>query len=110
KSKPAKEKLATSPDDPAANAEWGRYLCLVKNNFADGLPLLAKGSDAKLQAAAKADLADPKDGKDQVAAGDKWFALAEEASDMEETLLRLRAEYWYRKGLSDISGLEKTRI
>lgn len=110
KVKPARDKLTKEPDDPAANAEWGLYLCLVKNNFAAGLPLLAKGSNAKYQAAAKLDLAQPEDGKGQIAVGDQWYALSDDASPTEQALLRLRAESWYRQGVSDLSGLEKTRV
>ena len=53
---PAVKALAANPDDPAANAAVGRYHCLRRGDWARGLPLLAKGNNPKLKAAADADL------------------------------------------------------
>ncbi|HZE96450.1 MAG TPA: hypothetical protein VE981_05460, partial [Planctomycetota bacterium] len=45
KVKKAKELLMTDPAEPAANLAVGRFQCFVKDNWAGGLPYLAKGSD-----------------------------------------------------------------
>src|SRR5262249_35252603 len=48
--------LQQKPDDPDANLATGKYLCFRKGEWARGLPCLAAGSDAALQALAKKDL------------------------------------------------------
>src|SRR5262249_43078345 len=54
---PDRKALRANPDAPAAAAKVGRFLCLVKGDWDAGLPLLAKGNDPKLKAAAEKDLA-----------------------------------------------------
>jgi hypothetical protein len=44
--------LKDKPTDPAANLTAGSYLCFVKGDWDRGVPMLALGSDAKLQAVA----------------------------------------------------------
>jgi serine/threonine-protein kinase len=41
--------LETNADDPAANSAVGKFLCLVKEDWGKGLPMLAKGSDENLK-------------------------------------------------------------
>ena len=40
----AKATLIESPSDVSAAHEWGRFLCIYKNDWKDGLPLWAKGN------------------------------------------------------------------
>ncbi len=56
RAKLALEKLAKLPDDPGANLAVGSYLCFYQRDWEKGLPMLAKGEDAKLKGAAVADL------------------------------------------------------
>jgi len=74
RAKQANTTLAKKPDDPEANFTAGKYLCLVKGDWDKGLPLLAKGSDAKLKELAQKELAGPKDAAEQAAVGDGWWA------------------------------------
>src|SRR5439155_8519655 len=48
--------LKKQPDDPAANLAVGKYLCLSKGDWLDGLPYLAKSGDATLKELAVLDL------------------------------------------------------
>ena len=73
----AMKKTAANPADADANLALGRWHCFVKGNWEKGLPMLVKGKDADLSAAAKQDLAGPKDAKSQMDLGDAWWALAE---------------------------------
>lgn len=98
--KKAREVLATTPDDPAANLAAGRHLCLAKGDWEAGLPHLAKGSDAGLKALAARDLANPAEAKEQMAVGDAWWDLG----------LRRRAVHWYSKALPSSSGLTRARL
>ena len=40
----AMETLKGKPDDPEANLIAGKYLCLAKGDWPNGLPMLAKSS------------------------------------------------------------------
>lgn len=91
----AVEKLKVDPQDASANLAAGRYLAFVKGDWAGGLPLLAKGSDAKLKAAATADLANPKSASDRAAVGELWFQLAAE-DESSRSAARKRALFWYQ--------------
>jgi len=104
----ARETLATTPEDPASNAAVGRYLCLLKGDWTEGLPHLAKGSDETTRALAAADLAGPPDAAAQNLLGDGWWDLAEKERPSTE-LLHERAAIWYFKALPKLSGLSKTK-
>src|SRR6185436_11513533 len=93
-------------DDPAANLTAGRFTCLAAGDWAKGLPMLAKGSDALLKAAAEKELA----GED-AAAGDAWWAAAEKERTTEyKKRMQARAARWYLAALTDASGLAKLQI
>jgi hypothetical protein len=103
------EKLKSTPDDPAANLAVGRFLCFTKGDWPRGLPLLAKGSDAALKAAAQADIAEPSEASEQVLVADKWWDLAtKEPSAPRKQQLRQRAAYWYEKAGPGLTSLRKT--
>jgi len=102
-------KLQATPDDPALNLLCGRYLALTRGEWAKALPMLAKGADADLKAAAEKDLADPKEAPGQLEAGNVWWELAQKRPD-EKRGLNERAAYWYRKAQGELSGIEKSRI
>src|SRR5205814_958169 len=62
----ARETLRDKPDDLAASLVLGKYLCLVKQDWPQALPLLAKSGDAKLAPLAKQDLQGTADAAEQV--------------------------------------------
>ena len=80
KLKPLIQILRNQPNDAAANLAVGRFLCFSKGQFDEGLPLLAKGNDAAVQALASKDLAKPTAAAAQVEVADLWFDLAEAES------------------------------
>lgn len=87
------EGLADNPEDPQLNLIVGEYRCFVQGRWEEGLPLLAKGSDAVLSGIATADLRNPRD-EDQKVVADEWLRIAEGRRDPERTILG-RAIYWY---------------
>jgi hypothetical protein len=107
----AMKKLESDPNDAAANLAVGKFRCLIANEWAEGLPLLAKGSDEALKKAATDDLADPSDPSDQVKVGDAWWSVGEkESSDSFKASLRRRAGVWYERALPELSGLKRTAV
>jgi hypothetical protein len=101
--------LARKPDDPEANLACGRYACLVKEDWAHGLPMLAKGSDPQWKAAAEMELAGPTEAARQIALADAWWEAAQDKSDPEKTALLGRAARWYRLAQPSATGLDKAK-
>lgn len=100
--------LAADPEDPAANLEVGRYLCLFKGDWVKGLPHLAKGSDAALKEAAGKDMATP---PAPVEAADAWYELAQkEKVSAAKARLFERALHAYERDLPELKGLTKVRV
>lgn len=112
--KTARAKLATAPDDPEANLIVGRYLCLRKNNWPEGLPLLAKASDAAWKELGKQEAAAPQEASDQVKVADLWWDAAakrgEKKDDPWQKLMQARAIYWYRTAMPNLTGLTLTKV
>lgn len=107
-----RETLAASPDDAEANLAWGVFRAFVKGSFEDGLPHLAKGSDAELRKLAEADLRGPKEAIDQVEAGHGWMERAAKEPAAHQGALLRRAEDWYERAkgrlrLEECAQLEK---
>jgi len=105
----ATETLKTKPDDPGANLLVGRNLCLYKNRWDEGLPMLAKSNDP-IGNAAQQDLSKPADSPAQIRTGDLWWDLAERESGTAKSALGKRAGYWYEKAMPGAVGLERTRL
>lgn len=57
--KPQLVALKLDPANPEANLAVGRWYCFSNDDWEDGLPLLAAGSDANLKAVATGDLSQP---------------------------------------------------
>jgi hypothetical protein len=104
----ARQALADNADDPAANLLVGRYLCLVKEDWSAGLPLLAKGTDATLSAPAHWDLQKPLEGGKMMEVADAWWALAERQTGLARRRLRARAAKWYQQALPVVDGLARS--
>jgi WD40 repeat protein len=102
--------LHKDPEDPEANRVVGKCLCLTRGRWETGLPRLAKCADPKLKDLAVKDLAQPKEPKAQVAAGDGWWTLAQDADQHVNDQLCLRAHHWYSQALPGLTGLLMARV
>ena len=100
--------LMTEPDNAAANLRAGRWLCLERNDWPVGLPLIVKSRHATLAPAAEQDLAAPTVSEEILACADRWHELGM-ASEVDRGLL-VRAAYWYQLALPLASGLAKAKI
>ncbi len=91
--------LEGKPEDYLVTA---KFYALVKGDWKAAIPLLAKGSDAKLKEAAEADLGEPKSPDEQVALAERWWALGEK--------YRERALHWYGTAWLLSTGVAKERL
>lgn len=108
--KKARQARTVNPDDPAACTTVGQFECIYRGNWEAGLPLLAKGDQAALKAAAAKDLAAPPEPSGQVEAGDAWWELSEKETGMPRESLRSRALFWYGRALPRVTGLTKVKL
>ncbi len=105
----ARKTLASSPDDPAAKVAWGRWLCLRKHNWEEGLPLLAGSSHVQLKGLAERDLKAPASKTPMIELGNDWLTFAKSEKDHSEALFADRAMFWFQRALETSAGLEKNR-
>jgi hypothetical protein len=77
----ARRMLATTPDDPQANACVGRYLCFVADDWQAGLQLLAKGPTSEAREIAVSEIGLPKavrlDTQQVFVLAGRWWKLSE---------------------------------
>jgi hypothetical protein len=105
----AVELLDTTADDPQSNLTVGSYYCFVKRRWEDGLPMLARGSNARLAHVAQCELVSPQSSEEQVAMADRWWNLAESGGRFEEAM-RDRAAYWYALALPNLpAGIQRVK-
>jgi hypothetical protein len=110
KLKTARETLATSPDDAEAALLVGKHLCLVKNQWDEGLPLLAKSTDEVWKKLAEQEQTKPRDPDPQVDLGDLWWTESEKDKSGMKSGMQRRAAFWYTKARSGLGGLTRARI
>jgi len=103
--------LKSDPNDAAANVSAGRFLCLVRGRWEEGVKLLAKGSDAALRDAATKEAGKPAAAPAQAEAGDAWSEAADkERNPVLKGRLHARAAHWYEQALPNLTGLAQARV
>lgn len=110
--KEAVKTLENSPDDPDANLTVGRYRCLLKREWSDGLRYLEKGSDENLRGLAERGLATTVTPIDTLALADAWwgFAIERDLTELETRNIQSWASHLYQRALPDLTGLSKVRV
>jgi hypothetical protein len=109
---PARQKLKTAPDDAAANSAVGQYLCFDRDDWKQGLPLLAKGTKSATTEAAALDLAATGDSAKAIEVGDFWWTIGDNESGARQLSIRRRAAMWYSLAAEDgkATGLKRTLL
>ncbi len=106
KSKAALARLTAAPGDAASNGTLGRFYCLWKGQWRDGLLMLSKGTDPLLKDLAARDLKSP-EGEAARALADAYWLLSEKHAGTARANLRGRSARWYAAALPTLKGLEK---
>jgi hypothetical protein len=109
---PQLEKLLTDPKDAAANLAAGSFECYVAENWARGLPMLAKGSDVELAKLAGEDLTAENSVEIEtlLKLGDSWWAIAAKAASSEQIKIRRHAQGLYARCEGKLSPLQRIKI
>jgi hypothetical protein len=106
----AMKKLQTDPNDALANETVGRYLCLVKGHWHEGLPLLVRGADVNLRVVATIDLETTRSPQQTAALADKYWEMASDQKPPHTRNLHLRAVFYYQSAAAQLAGgLEKVK-
>lgn len=100
--------LKSKPNDPASNLAVGEYLCFNKGNWKDGLPHLARGSDAALKQLSGIEMSAASDSAAQADLAERWWSLAEQNPQLPQHAVRAHAADLYRHALPDLGGLAET--
>jgi hypothetical protein len=109
KAQSAAPMLSADPINPAANADYGKYLCFVKKDWNQGILMLALGDDAKLKALAQQELDELSPTRPEQL-GDNWWDAVDKEGEFVKGQGQARAAYWYRKALPELSGLRKAQV
>ncbi len=105
-----RRQLAVTPNDRSLNTKLGKLYCFRRSDWAQGLPPLAKGSDAQLATLAAATLALTEKSDSLVAVGDGWWNWGE-TQDRDTALETKRfAATLFREALPTATGLERAAL
>jgi len=105
-----RETFLANPTDHVAAAGWGEYLCIYKNEWEEGLPLLARGEN-DYAIAAKGDTGSSTNATEELAVGDQWYKLgADEKRKVPQRFLMDRAASWYEKSAKKLTGFNKAKV
>lgn len=107
---PMHTKLLESPDDPDANLAVGRFLCFYKGEWTKGLPLLAKASDADLEAVANLELDPSASAEGRMKVANAWLERGRKAKSPVSDILLARASRLYRNSFADLRGVNRARV
>lgn len=102
--RPFLAKLEQEPTNPEANLALGRFRCLRKGDWSNGLPILAAGGDAPPAVLAAREL---RGTAPAVELADGWWNLAESDQEGHKEQLRIHAARWYAEALPTLDGPAK---
>ena len=103
----AEEALAKDPANSEANLIVGRWRCFHKNDWPNGLPLLALGSDEKLKAVARQEMEAPETAEQQVQLANNWWDLSQKETGANRDSIRFHAAEIYQEALSKLDANPK---
>jgi len=107
---PLLKKLADDPANPELNLDAGRVLCLKADRWDEGLPLLAKGSDAALARLARNEAREPTSANAVIILADGWWDWAAGQKSPWKLLAQSHAAKLYGQVVNDLQGLDRARV
>ncbi|MFT5522891.1 MAG: hypothetical protein ACI9HK_000835, partial [Pirellulaceae bacterium] len=89
-------------------AQWGRFLCLYKNQWEVGLELWNRGNELSdpMVSLVQLDVQNPTGVKERISVADQWWQAHEKATDiLPKRFFAQRASFWYRAAFADLKGI-----
>lgn len=109
--RPLQDVLATQPDDLDANRELGAFLCAVKADWQNGLPMLLKSGNSELVAAAEKEWQLGSQSSSHVDMADAWWEVSQKTVDASLAAgFGQRAKYWYLKALAAVAAEDRLSL
>ncbi|EAQ82403.1 DUF1559 family PulG-like putative transporter [Blastopirellula marina] len=97
--------------NPEGNLLVGRYLCLHRNQWQQGLPFLAKCSNPKIKDAALLELESPTAPAIQAEIGDMWWDAVAGFNPVEKKRIQSRAAQWYQAAVNGLpNNIERIKV
>lgn len=106
----AQAALKTNPTDPEANLTVGKQICFVEDKWTEGLPMLARGSDATLKQLATEEMRKPTAPEEQAKLGKGWLEFAGTAAGPAWKVSQQRAAHWCREACPKLTGAAKAEV
>ncbi len=111
RSKRALAVIKSNPDDGKANEELGNFLCLVENNFEQGLNHWAKSKKIPLVTVATLERRFAAgDNDEELPIAEAWFQVGEKRKTYRDARCLARARHWYDLARHKRSGLYLKKI
>jgi len=95
--------------DVKSAAKLGRFRCLTKGDWGNGIKLMARGDDTYAALAAR-DITPTEDPVERMLRGNAWVKEAEHAEQQYRYQTRVRAAHWYKLALPDLKDRDAVRI
>ncbi|MEO8496856.1 MAG: hypothetical protein ABI614_17435, partial [Planctomycetota bacterium] len=103
--------LEDNPEDPRANADVGKFLCLIKGDWQNGLVILANGNDRSLKRLAQLEIGDVSESTQKLELAELWWREAASSAPALQATLQTRAKHWYQQALPGLpAGLVRIRV
>ena len=110
-SKQALDEYRADPDNIAAGAAFGRFLCFIKGDWKLGLELIVDGPANDLREVARMDVQGAATPQGQVAIGDGWWDLSRRGTGPYRQGAEDRAAKWYRLAIERLpESLDKIHV
>jgi hypothetical protein len=107
--KPAVAVLADKPDDANANLAMGRFLCLQKGDWTQGLPHLVQCNDERLKELAGKELGGLDNAQQEAELADAWREQARKERGLARNQMMLHAMTLLQKTLPELAGMAKLK-
>ncbi|PNY37867.1 hypothetical protein C2E31_05010 [Rhodopirellula baltica] len=105
------EDFRLNPENVAAGAAFGRFVCFIKGDWKTGLQLIVDGPAGDLRDVARMDIKGAGTAQGQVAIGDAWWDLSRRASGPYRQGAQDRAVKWYEKAIERLpDSLDKIHV
>ena len=108
----AAQRLKEEPDDPQANYELGAYLCFHRDDWHNGLPLLARGGDEAFRDLAARELADAGTVDERIELAERWMSLGRRKGGAvgKSILSHAKEQFDALLTSAELKGLVRTKV
>jgi hypothetical protein len=93
--------------DPGGYLATGKYLCIFKNDWKQGIASLSLCKDKTIQQLAEKDAAGAATQAAMMELANGWFEAAPKPASLMRKLMLRRAAYWYGQATAKLTGLDK---